>query len=174
MEKTLDELLYEKLHILMRNTRKGHRRPPMPGMMPGRMPGMPGMHRPEEGMMRKWHEGEPHKHRPMRFPRERILALILEKENGVHQKELAEEMHINPSSISELIDKLEADRYIERTVDPADKRATLITLTEKGKARAYEVKDERVNAAAEVFRNLSDEEKQTLLVLLDKITADKD
>ncbi|MBQ1447444.1 MAG: winged helix DNA-binding protein, partial [Solobacterium sp.] len=103
------------------------------------------------------------------------LAMILAKgDEGVHQKELAEEMRINPSSISELIDKLEADRYIERTVDPADKRATIITLTEKGKARAYEVMDERQATAAEVFRNLSEEEKQTLLVLLDKITADKE
>ena len=162
MEKTLNELLLEKLHFAARHTRRGHRRPPMMGMH-----GM--MHGP------RGHEAEMHKHQPRRLPRERILAMILAKgDEGVHQKELAEEMRINPSSISELIDKLEADRYIERTVDPADKRATIITLTEKGKARAYEVMDERQATAAEVFRNRSEEEKQTLLVLLDKITADKE
>ena len=164
MEKTLDELLLEKLHLAARHTRRGRRRPPMPmhGMMHE-------MHGP------KGHGTEMHKHMPRRLPRERILAMILDKgDDGVHQKELAEEMHINPSSISELIDKLEADRYIERTVDPADKRATIITLTEKGKARAYEVNDERQAAAADAFKNLSEEEKQTLLVLLDKITVHED
>ncbi len=160
MEKTLNELLLEKLHFVARHTLRGKMRPPM------HMHGM--MHGP------KGHGDEMHKHH-RRFPRERILAMILAKgDQGVHQKELAEEMRINPSSISELIDKLEADRYLERTVDPADKRATLITLTDKGKARAYEVIDERTARAEEVFKNLTEDEKQTLLVLLDKITADTD
>ena len=173
MERTIDELLMEKIHILTRRNRK-HGRPPMmphgpqmPDMMRGPVPEMPGMkHGPVE---------EIHKHRPHRFPRERILVHLLDNgDAGMHQKELAELMHVNPSSMSELIDKLEADRYIERTVDPEDKRATLITLTEKGKARAWEVRDERADAAAEVFKNLSEDEKKTLLVLLDKITAGKD
>ncbi|MBQ1382619.1 MAG: hypothetical protein IIY73_01780, partial [Solobacterium sp.] len=105
MEKTLNELLLEKLHFAARHTRRGHRRPPMMGMH-----GM--MHGP------RGHEAEMHKHQPRRLPRERILAMILAKgDEGVHQKELAEEMRINPSSISELIDKLELKILVEDDLD---------------------------------------------------------
>ena len=38
-----------------------------------------------------------------------------------------------------------------------------------GKARAYEVMDDHREACAEMFVNLSEEEKKQLLVLLDKI-----
>ena len=168
MEKTLNEQLLEKIRLLQKKTMR----------RPMGMRHMHGMHRPPmpEGSPMKGHpEGEPHKHHPHRFPRERILAEILDAgEQGIHQKELAERRGVNPSSMSELIDKLEADRYIERTVDPADKRATLITLTEKGKARAWEVMDERAAYAENIFRSLTEDEKKTLLDLLDKITAEEE
>jgi DNA-binding MarR family transcriptional regulator len=166
--------LYENLRRVSRKMKwMNHGRGMAPHGHGGHGPCHMGMHRPE-GMMPEAKPMGPHPHGPRRLPRERILAVLNEREEGMRQKELAEILMIHPSSLSEAVDKLEADRYIERTVDPADKRATIITLTEKGKARAYEVMDERQAAAAEVFRNLSEEEKQTLLVLLDKITADKE
>ena len=157
MEKTIDELLFEKLRQTRRIGRgkgRGHRgcrRPMMPrGPHPEMM--MHGMHK--RGMLE----------------RERVLEVILNgNEAGMRQKEILEEVRINPSSLSELIDKLEADRYVERTVDPEDRRATRIVLTEKGKARAYEVMDAHREACAGMFENLSEEEKNQLIVLLDKI-----
>ena len=52
-------------------------------------------------------------------------------------------MRINASTMSEFIGHLESDGYVERNIDPSDKRATLITLTEKGRERAFELQDER-------------------------------
>ena len=105
------------------------------------------------------------------FAQRRLLSVLLGYEDGVRQKVLAEEMRINPSSISELISKLEAEGYAVRTVDPEDKRATLITLTEVGKARAYELEDERNERFAKPFANLNDQEKDQLLKLLEKLTT---
>ena len=160
MERTIDEVLYDKL----RQTRRAGRemkRPAMEGMPPH-----PG-HGPHPGMKPEGEHRHPH---GRMFPRERVLEVILNgSEEGMHQKDILEEIRINPSSLSELIDKLEADHYVERRVDPADKRATLITLTEKGKARAYEVADTHRENCAKMFANLSEEEKAQLLVLLDKI-----
>ena len=104
------------------------------------------------------------------FAQARLLSLLLEYEDGVRQKVLAEEMRINPSSTSELISKLEAEGYAVRTVDPDDKRATLIKLTEVGRARAYELEDERAERFGKFFVNLTDKEKEQLLKLLEKIT----
>ncbi len=56
-----------------------------------------------------------------------------------------------------------------RTANPDDKRSTLIVLTEKGKARAWEVQDDRRKAAEEFCSKLTEEEKDTLIALLDKL-----
>ena len=104
------------------------------------------------------------------FMRERLLDLIAGHDEGVHQKELVEELKINPSSVSELISKLQSDGYIVRTVDPNDKRATLIRLTELGEARAAEIADERQAHFSKAFACLSAEEKEQLVSLLEKLT----
>lgn len=147
----------------------GRRHHPMHRGMHCAVPEGPGMS-PENRMPFPGPEGPMRPHR--RLPRERILTLISEaSEAGLHQKELVARLGINPSSVSELTDKLETDGYITRNADPADKRATLITLTEKGRARAFEVADERAEMLQNMFKNLTAEEKQTLLGLLNKLTA---
>ena len=104
------------------------------------------------------------------MPREIVLLNVLEAgETGIRQKDIAENLGIRPSSLSEQIDALEADRYLERVANPDDKRSTLIVLTEKGKARAWEVQDERQKAAADFCSRLSEAEKDTLIALLDKL-----
>ena len=107
-------------------------------------------------------------HRPM-LGRERLLVLIGKQEGGIRQKELLEKAHIGAPAMSELINKLEDDGYIVRTVDPEDRRATLLSLTEKGQARAAEVEDERAEKFKSAFASLSDEEKETLAAILDKL-----
>ena len=52
------------------------------------------------------------------------------------------------------------------------RRSTLIVLTEKGKARAYEVLDERQKAASDFCARLTEEEKDTLILLLDKLLGE--
>ncbi|MBQ9029904.1 MAG: MarR family transcriptional regulator [Parasporobacterium sp.] len=126
---------------------------PRPGMGPGFPPAGGG-----PGMMR----------RPP-LSREFLLRLIGEQPDGIRQKEVAQKAGINQSSASELINKLESTGYIERKVDPADKRATLLFLTEKGTARAAEIEDERAEAFQNVFSALTEEEKETLSGLLDKL-----
>lgn len=125
-------------------------------------------------------EGHGPDHRPMgrpgpnpAFARERVLDVIGRFEDGVRQKTLTEELRINPSSVSEMISKLENDGYVKRTVDPTDKRATLITLTELGEARTAELSDERNERLDRAFGNLTDAEKEQLIALLEKLTEAK-
>ena len=137
----------------------------------------------------------PHGHRSPVFARERILTLLLEHETrqddaaetacpadeksaagkagavgeGLRQKQLTEEMRINASTMSEFISHLESDGYVERNVDPSDKRATLITLTEKGRARAHELQDERKEKLTQLFSPLTEDEQKELFRLLNKL-----
>ena len=100
--------------------------------------------------------------------RERILRIIGEEE-GISQKKLAEYFRIRPQSLSELLGKLEKDGYVTRRQNEQDKRETLVYLTEQGKQRAEEVEAARSQQTAALFSPLTDEEKETLIALLEKL-----
>ena len=170
MEKTKNQILMEKLR------RAGHRTRRSMGMGPRPPRGFGGPHGGMMGPGPRGPMGMPPRRGPedeRAMPREIILLNVLEAgEGGVRQKDIAEKLGIRPSSLSEQIDRLEADRYLERTANPEDKRSTLIVLTEKGKARAWEVQDERRKAAEDFCSKLTEEEKDTLIALLDKLLAE--
>ena len=113
----------------------------------------------------------PHGFGPKRpgLAREHMLVIINEYPDGIRQKELAEQAGINASSTSEVVTKLEDDGYLVRTIDPNDKRATVLKLTEMGKVRASEIRSERDLFLDDYFGKLTDDEKQALSDLLDKL-----
>lgn len=108
------------------------------------------------------------------FARERMLIAIDSFEGGVKQKDLRKELGVSPAAVSEMVSKLEKDGYVERKVDPEDKRATLITLTELGAARAAELADEKNERHEKTFKALNAKEKEQLLKLLEKLTAEEE
>ncbi|MBR2706817.1 MAG: winged helix DNA-binding protein [Mogibacterium sp.] len=108
------------------------------------------------------------------FVRERLLVIADSYDGAVRQKTLVEELDVSPAAVSELVSKLERDEYVKREVDPDDKRATLIKLTDLGKARAAELADERNERFSKAFTALTDKEKDQLLKLLEKLTAEEE
>ena len=172
MEKTKEQILMEKLRKAGRMTRMKPGMPHLP-MFPGmgRMPAPMGGPLPGFGPGPKPGCGRGPMGGPgFPMPREMLLLTVLENgEQGMRQKDIADAIGINASSLSEQIDALETDRYIERKANPEDKRSTLIVLTEKGRARAYEVQDERQKMAADFCKKLTEAEKDTLIELLDKL-----
>ncbi len=118
------------------------------------------------------HKGFPDKNHPP-FRRENILRVLIDAENGLRQKQIAEIMGIRAPAMSESILKLEDMNYVERKPDPDDGRATRIVLTEKGRARAYEIQDNHTEILNGLFKNLSEDEKNQLIGLLKKINERK-
>jgi DNA-binding MarR family transcriptional regulator len=53
---------------------------------------------------------------------------------GSRLTELARRANMSPQAMGELVDELEQLDYVVRRPDPTDRRAKLITLTEKGQA----------------------------------------
>ncbi len=101
--------------------------------------------------------------------RNRILVALLNQPEGAKQKDLVEVVGIQPASVSEQVDILAAHGYVTKTVDDADKRVTIISLTEKGQVKAEEAKQEQDSKLEELFQDLSVEEKDQLFELLNKI-----
>lgn len=135
------------------------------------MPHHPGGEGRPEGMPRHGRHGGPGGERRAPFARERALELLLESGEGLRQKEIGERLGINPSSTSEFVSRLEEDGYVRREADPQDGRATRIALSELGRARANELRDEQAARFEALFGGLTDDEKRELIRLLDKLFA---
>lgn len=101
----------------------------------------------------------------------RILA-ILNESGGMTQRALTEHLGIQPGSASEVLAKLESVCLITRTPNPHDRRTSDLALTDAGRAAVVQAMDERQKNVEEMFACLSEEEKQTLLTLLQKIWTD--
>lgn len=113
--------------------------------------------------MRKLYEG--------RGSQKRVLILIREAGGTITQRELTERLGIQPGSASELIGKLEKAGLIVRTVNETDRRTVDIVLSEAGSAAARQAAEDREKRHEEMFSCLSEEEKETLTALLEKINA---
>ncbi|MDE7277740.1 MAG: MarR family transcriptional regulator [Lachnospiraceae bacterium] len=106
-----------------------------------------------------------------RGSQKRILIVLLET-GTITQRRLTERLGIQPGSVSEVLAKLEKGGLIVRTESPDDRRTTDIALTEQGKRQAEEALSQRMTRHEEMFSCLTEEEKGTLLTLLEKVNGD--
>ena len=98
----------------------------------------------------------------------KVLVMLAEND-GVSQKLLTEQSGIRPASLSELIIKLERNGLVERQRNEEDKRNRNVYLTEEGRALAETIKSRKDESADFLFDVLSEEEKEILTVLFDKL-----
>ena len=102
----------------------------------------------------------------------RVLIVLEEIGGPITQRELTQRLGIQPGSASEVIAKLENEGYIQRTPNETDRRTADVALTGAGKAAAAQAKEERTGRHAQMFSCLSEEEKNQLLALLEKVRED--
>lgn len=106
------------------------------------------------------------------MPAMRGQALLLEMllgEDDLPLKDLVEKMDIRPSSLSELVQKLQRAGLVETREDAQDRRSTRVKLTEEGRARAQERLSAREEKLGALFAGLTEEEQGQLLALLTKL-----
>ena len=93
--------------------------------------------------------------------------------DAMTQAQLARRVAIEQPTMVRTIDRMERDGLVTRTPDPNDRRASRITLTERG----WNLRDALVPLAAGVNRavtkSLTDAEVDTLRRLLGKLVADE-
>ena len=102
----------------------------------------------------------------------RILMMLEDAGGTVKQRELTMKLRIKSGSASEIISKLEAAGYVQRSRNEEDRRAVDLTLTETGKEMAQEAIEEHKKKDDQNFAVLTDDEKNELLSLLEKVNAD--
>lgn len=100
-------------------------------------------------------------------PTQQLVLDILAEEDGVTSGVLAEILDMRPSSVTEILNKLESRGEIRRQEDEQDKRIKRIYITEVGREKANLNKPQE--RSEEFFAGLTDEEMQTLDQLLNKV-----
>lgn len=103
---------------------------------------------------------------------QRRILIILRESGTMTQRELTERLGIRPGSASEVIGKLESAGLIVRTPSETDHRTADISLTESGRKQAGEAAEQRQTRHQEMFSCLTEEEKDTLLALTEKLNED--
>ena len=100
------------------------------------------------------------------YAQDRALRAIAAQE-GVTQRALMEALDVRPSSISELLTKLENGGLIERRPNPDDRRQMQLYLSDSGRAQAAQLGEDA--PLPDPFEALTDEEQQQYLVLTDRM-----
>lgn len=99
-------------------------------------------------------------------------ALIyLQDSEGVSQKRLAELSELDPMTLVRILDRMEADGWVQRRFDPSDRRAHTLWLTAKVKPVVDHVWQLIQETRAEMLQGLSAEERALLVTLLERVHA---
>lgn len=101
---------------------------------------------------------------------QRVLA-ILAREDGLIQSQLAEILDIRPSSLAELMKKMEKSGDVSRKEEAQDKRIKRVFLTEKGKQKAQSFNHAGEDRSDVFFAGLTKEEQEQFSDNLQKISA---
>ncbi len=98
----------------------------------------------------------------------RILGYLARHE-GINQAGLADLLEIKPMTLVRQLDRMEADGWIERRPDPADRRARRLVLSEKARPILARILDLSSAVRREAFAELSEEEGWHLVDLLRRV-----
>ena len=98
----------------------------------------------------------------------RTKVLMRLRERGpTRQSVLAADLGLSPHSITDIVDGLERLGMAERRPDPTDRRAKLVAITDAGLAGLDVANATRQRLLTHIFGALSEEDRATLLRLLD-------
>ncbi|APU13513.1 transcriptional regulator [Actinoalloteichus sp. GBA129-24] len=109
--------------------------------------------------------------RPLNLTFARYEALVLlsfSRQGALPMRVMGERLQLHPTSVTNIVDRLEKDDLVKRTPHPTDRRTTLVAITETGRERMQAA----TSAVTEVhfgLTGLDDAELTQLTGLLAKV-----
>lgn len=86
----------------------------------------------------------------------------LQQNNGAMQKDIAKGCHIEPASLSTILNGMEKHGLITRNIDKQNRRNINIFMTEKGKEICKQIEQEFIAIEKKAFYNFSEKEVNQL------------
>ena len=100
-----------------------------------------------------------------------ILGILFRNGGKLRMKEIAEKINRDKSTVTHHIHTLIRLGYVKKEKSGADGRETFVVLTAKGLKFEEPVKSISRKLLSRAYRNFTEEEKQSLIALLEKMRA---
>jgi DNA-binding MarR family transcriptional regulator len=99
---------------------------------------------------------------------EALVLLYFAKRGSLPMRVMGERLQLHPTSVTNIVDRLEADGLVKRIPHPTDRRTTLVEITEPGRTRRTAA-TEAVTAVDFGLCGLTDRQTEILTDLLAKV-----
>ncbi len=96
---------------------------------------------------------------------------FLRRESGLDQISLAVRVGVDRTNIGVIIDRLEARGFVERQVNPNDRRARHLRLTKTGLDVHIRISPQTATVRDKIFAPLTEAERETFYDLLERMIA---
>ena len=98
-----------------------------------------------------------------------FLLVRVEQEPGMNQARLAQLMNVEPIALVRLIDRLEAEKLLERRLDPRDRRVWRLYLTETAAPVIERIRRIGAAVAGKALMRVPQPEIEALLATLNRL-----
>jgi DNA-binding MarR family transcriptional regulator len=105
------------------------------------------------------------------YPGQEFLLANLSPHDGLSHTEVAENLCVQPATLTKMLDRLVRSGLVQRKMDPADQRVSRVYLTEKGRELLQPIEQAWEELERISFANLSLEERLLLRRLLMQVYA---
>jgi DNA-binding MarR family transcriptional regulator len=105
------------------------------------------------------------------LPRFDLMAQLERNPAGLRMSDISKRLMVSGGNITGITDQLEKEGLVIRTLDPADRRAVTVKLTEAGLKKFRQMAEQHENWIVQTFSVLTREEKETMSALLKKLKS---
>lgn len=103
------------------------------------------------------------------FARYELLMLLVFSSTGtLPMRLIGDRLQVHPTSVTNVVDRLEGDGLVNRVPHPDDRRAVLVELTPAGRAAALAA-TERLNAGVFAQLGVNHRDEQTLTAIVERL-----
>lgn len=99
---------------------------------------------------------------------EALVLLTFARQGSLPMRVMGERLQLHPTSVTNIVDRLESGGLVARLAHPTDRRTTLVEITEEGRAR-HEVATKAVTDIDFGLSGLTERQTQQLTDLLTKV-----
>src|SRR5262245_22416706 len=85
------------------------------------------------------------------------------------QREMSQELKCSPRNVTGLVDALEGSGLVTRNAHPTDRRATLVSLTRRGRTLVTQWNRDRDRGVAHLIGDTSGAERAIVVSVLDRV-----
>lgn len=95
-------------------------------------------------------------------PAQMGILFLLKRKQPVSGSDIADELHISRSAVTQVVDALERQDYVSREDSRQDRRVSYLCLSDKGFKKVRQLESKRHKMLESVAESLSDEELEAL------------